>query len=219
MWPVDPTTGWVAIDREGRGDVGVTVAFGVVHESAETLLPLVGLRAEALAADVRGDPVVRLFVAHVGGEFVAQHFWSGDGGPDPHRLVVAGAGRRRPSGLNATLSRASVWPASGHRWVGRYRHSTTAPSWRRSHYACPDLLRSIALAPSWSVLLALSSPWGQNSRPMHPLDHFISTRMRLRSGLAAPRTCPNGERAVRSRKSMTSSVMISPGNRLGIPGG
>ena len=53
MWPVDPTTGWVAIDREGRGDAGVTVAFGVVHESAETLLPLVGLRAEALAADVR----------------------------------------------------------------------------------------------------------------------------------------------------------------------
>ena len=53
MWPVDPTTGWVAIDREGRGDAGVTVAFGVVHETAETLLPLVGLPAEALAADVR----------------------------------------------------------------------------------------------------------------------------------------------------------------------
>ena len=34
----------VAIDREGRGDVGVTVAFDVVHESAETLLPLVGRR-------------------------------------------------------------------------------------------------------------------------------------------------------------------------------
>jgi ABC-type glycerol-3-phosphate transport system substrate-binding protein len=58
MWPVDPTTGWVAIDREGRGDAGVTVAFDVVHESAETLLPLVGLRAEALAADVRGAGLV-----------------------------------------------------------------------------------------------------------------------------------------------------------------
>src|SRR4029079_4187278 len=72
------------------------------------------------------------------------------------------------------------------------------------------------LVPSYQLF---RRPSRQNSRPMHPLDHFISTRMRLRSGFAAPRTCPNGERAVRSRKSMTSSVMISPGNRLGIPGG
>jgi hypothetical protein len=89
MWPVDPTTGRVAIDREGRGDAGVTVAFSVVHESAETLLPLVGLRAEALAADVRGDPVVRLFVAHVGGEFVAKVIGACPGGPQPQRGVCA----------------------------------------------------------------------------------------------------------------------------------
>ena len=47
---VDPTTERVAIDRDGRRDAGGTVAFDVVPESAETLLPLVGLGVPALAA-------------------------------------------------------------------------------------------------------------------------------------------------------------------------
>ena len=47
---VDPTTERVAIDRDGRRDAGGTVAFDVVPESAETLLPLVGLEVPALAA-------------------------------------------------------------------------------------------------------------------------------------------------------------------------
>ena len=38
----DPLTELVAIDRVGHRDAGVTVAFDVVQESAETLLPLVG---------------------------------------------------------------------------------------------------------------------------------------------------------------------------------
>src|SRR6476659_3133207 len=97
-------------------------------------------------------------------------------GRDPHRLV-AGAGQAAAVGAKRhTEHRVSV-PVSGHRWVGRYRHSTTAPSWHRSHYACPDLLRSIALAPSWSVLLALSSPLATvlatnaSARSLHKHSH------------------------------------------------
>jgi len=39
-----------------------------------------------------------LFAAHVGDEFVAQHFWGGDGGPDPHRAVAAATGQPVPVG-------------------------------------------------------------------------------------------------------------------------
>ena len=40
---VDPLTEPVAIDRVGVQDAGVTVALDIVHESAETLLPQVGV--------------------------------------------------------------------------------------------------------------------------------------------------------------------------------
>ena len=50
-----------------------------------------------------------LFAAHVDGELVAQHFWCGDGGPDPHRLVPAAAGQPVPVGAKRhTVHRAGV---------------------------------------------------------------------------------------------------------------
>ena len=60
---IDPLTKPVAIDRVGPRDAGVTVAFDVVLESAETLLPLVGVGSHvqpgrscesALAVGVKG---------------------------------------------------------------------------------------------------------------------------------------------------------------------
>ena len=48
----DPLTERVAIDRVGRRDAGVTVAFDVVAESAETLLPLVGVGVPCPAGQV-----------------------------------------------------------------------------------------------------------------------------------------------------------------------
>jgi hypothetical protein len=69
------------------------------------------------------------------------------------------AKRRRPSGLNATQSTASVRPVSGHRWAGRYRESTSAPVLASFVLCLPDLLGLIALAPSWTQPL-LRRPLG-----------------------------------------------------------
>ena len=65
----DPMTETVAIDGVGLRDAGVTVAFDVVLESAETLLPPVGagipgpagqVRESALAIGVKGALGARL---------------------------------------------------------------------------------------------------------------------------------------------------------------
>src|SRR6185295_16808370 len=55
------------------------------------------IRGTADVVDVRGGPLAPLFVAHVGGALVAQHFWRRDT-PYPHRLVPAGAGQLMPVG-------------------------------------------------------------------------------------------------------------------------
>jgi len=46
----------------------------------------------------RGHSLMRLFVAHAGGEIAAQHFWGGDGRPKRHSPIGAGrpGGARRP---------------------------------------------------------------------------------------------------------------------------
>ena len=73
---IDPLTEPVAIDRVGLRDAGVTVAFDVVQESAETLLPLVGagvpcpagqLLESVLAVGVKGafGVLLRCILTHL----------------------------------------------------------------------------------------------------------------------------------------------------------
>jgi hypothetical protein len=47
-------------------------------------------------AHSRVNPVVPLFVAHVGGEFVAQHCWCAYGRPHAHGVIVASGGGELP---------------------------------------------------------------------------------------------------------------------------
>ena len=56
--------------------------------------------------------------------------WPVSGVPQPHRLVAAAGGERCPSGLNATLYTAPVWPVSGSPtgWPVAASHSRTVLS-------------------------------------------------------------------------------------------
>src|SRR6478672_4747785 len=77
-------------------------------------------------------------------------------------------------------------------WSVSAFHNRTA--WHRSHYACPDLLRSIALAPSWSVLLALSSPLATvlainaSARSLHKHSHAAQVGLGRASDMSERRT-------------------------------
>lgn len=63
-----PLTEPIAIDRVGHWDAGVTVAFDVVLESAETLLPLVSAGIPCPA----GQPLESAFAVSLKGAFAVE---------------------------------------------------------------------------------------------------------------------------------------------------
>src|SRR6476659_8472053 len=85
--PTEPTsTNWAASARPPPR-VFVDLCGGSVGRDGKPW-------AQLAVFDVRGHPVMPLFATHVGGLFVAQHLRCGDGGPDSHRIVIAGAGQQ-----------------------------------------------------------------------------------------------------------------------------
>ena len=76
------------------------------------------------------DPFPPSCAAHVDGVLGAQHVRCSGGGPDPHRVVGAGAGASRcPSGLNThTEHRVGVAAQGAEGWPVSAFHSRTVPS-------------------------------------------------------------------------------------------
>ena len=92
--PYDPLPELVAIDRVGLRDAGVTVAFDVIQESAETLLPLVGAGVPCPAGQVL-ESALAIGVKGAFAVAVALHYRPTDRAGSHRACRTAGRGRHR----------------------------------------------------------------------------------------------------------------------------
>ena len=153
-------------------------------------------RAHGAVGNIGGNPVVPLFLAHVGGEFAAEEFRPICGPrPDPDRVVVAGRGEVAPIGakrqtVNCCCVAVEWW---ADRSAGVSAHTLIVPSLLPETIWCPSGLNATLSFPTRPAVVTrrvnatIGAPTGRpvSASDTRTVESSSAETMRRPSGLKA----------------------------------